>query len=244
MPSNKDQMRVQVTLGSLLVHFKPGQRTFWVTRPAQILATGLTMGLLHAAPVAQVACLATIHTASLASILWWRPFKAKEYFIVTVIVEALRLLCVVLLFAVIDAPSVGVEVATIAINTITILMLCGIECVALFGTLRARFCGRRGIGGGGGYAKKKSTQKNIKQNVELAEHRKTVSTDFSSSNAGLRYQQHTDTAGKRYFHCVYNNETLWALPNLPATSGLHWVRRKEPQGVFFVADEAWKGQPH
>jgi hypothetical protein len=151
-----DESRTRVLVGTLVVQYKPSHRLFWLVRPVQILVTALAMALMSAAPTAQVAVLIAVHALSLIAVVVTRPYNDKAHFIVAVAVEVMRLVCCALLLAVLEAPSLGVELASILLNTATIFLLCTAECVNVCGAMRRRLRDRsiqwksklRGEGGG------------------------------------------------------------------------------------------------
>ena len=136
--SNVNEPRTRVLVGTLVVQYKPSHRLFWMVRPAQILVTALAMALMSAAPTAQVAVLIAVHALSLIAVVVFRPFNDKVHFLVAVAVEVMRLVCCALLLAVLEAPSLGVELASILLNTATIFLLCAVECVNVCGAMRRR----------------------------------------------------------------------------------------------------------
>ena len=151
--SKVDEPRTRVVVGTLVAQYKPSHRLFWLVRPVQILVTALAMALMSAAPTAQVAVLIAVHALSLIAVVVARPFNDTVHFLVAVVVEVTRLVCCALLLVVLESPSLGVELASILLNTLTIFLLCAVECVNMCGAMRRRLRGGktklRGPSGGG-----------------------------------------------------------------------------------------------
>ena len=174
--SKAGDQRTQVVIGSLVVHFKPAYRLFWLVRPLQILVVALAMGLLSSHPVGQVAVIVAVHAVSLVVLLAARPFEGTAHLVVAVFVELLRLACCAMLFAVLETPSPGVELGSILLNTATIFLLCAVECVNFCTTARRRLKER--------WVGRKLAQKNLRAVEKAALHGATYQHDNAMHEAG------------------------------------------------------------
>ena len=150
LAKSESKEQVEITIGALVIKYKPSHRFFWAVRPAQILVIGIVMGTMGAHPHAQIGALAAMHFLSLVAVVVVKPFKDVSYGVVASVVEALRFVCICLMFVIIDQPSSAIEVTTVALNTLALFLLGGVEVCELFAGWRRRRREAKEAKGGGG----------------------------------------------------------------------------------------------
>ena len=140
--------RVTVTVGSfLLKNFKRENRFFWMFRPVQILVMSFAVGILVEQPPVQIGIVASVHVVSLILVIIVRPFATKLYLVVTIIVEAVRVLCALLMLATMNTSDPAVEVLMLVLNSFTLVLLGGLEAYLFFKRVCGKRCGGEGSKG-------------------------------------------------------------------------------------------------